>query len=310
MRALLQSTIDFHELAALTPTMKVALVLMLALVPTLVTVALVPQARAPLCVHSRRCFLLACDGRKSKPSGKRNKYAQFSKADAVRDSLRFSKLDQPARSSDKQPVEAAEVPRERNLWLYPDAALVDQRDPSTFGFSEVGYILGAHGVRGELRVVADSSFSEERLLRPGPVWIRKKGRRAPREVRVLSGRRGPGSNAFLLRLKGTGSREAAAALRGAALFVRRELKPELEVDEVLSWQLEGLRVALVQKSQEGEPEGQVEAHVEGEHVGVIVGMVPCEELTGDPNLGNDLLEVALGCREVRLNRDQSGTDQG
>ena len=33
-------------------------------------------------------------------------------------------------------------------------------------------------------------------------------------------------------------------------------------------------------------------------MGVIVGMVPCEELTGDPNLGNDLLEIALGFDDV------------
>jgi hypothetical protein len=32
----------------------------------------------------------------------------------------------------------------------------------------------------------------------------------------------------------------------------------------------------------------------GAHVGTIVGVIPCEELTGRPDLGNDLLEVALG----------------
>lgn len=167
-----------------------------------------------------------------------NKYAEFSKADAVRDSLRFSNVDLPADTDGANvPPPAPPAPRERNKYLYPDAALVDQRDPSTFGFSEVGHILGAHGVRGELRVIADSDFSDERLLTRGPCWIRRRGRRAPREVLLLSGRRGPGTNAFLVRLEGIVGREAAAALRGASLFVRREIQPELRDGEVLSWQV-------------------------------------------------------------------------
>ena len=81
---------------------------------------------------------------------KKNKYAQFSKADEVKKSLRFSNVDTRAEeASSVAPATAAtavEQTRERNKWLYPDEASIDQRDPTTFGFVEIGRVLGAHGV--------------------------------------------------------------------------------------------------------------------------------------------------------------------
>eukprot|EP00965_Chrysotila_dentata_P034347 1143607-Pleurochrysis_carterae.AAC.3 len=134
----------------------------------------------------------------------------------------------------------------------------------------------------------------------------------------------------------------AAELKGATLFVRREVMPALSPDEVLLWQLDGLAVhravrvsapeALADEAPAmgdearaerggGDLEGDTDAegvaeaeaapaaahasawsngaqaapafHV-GEEIGVVVGVVPREELTGSPTLGNDLLEVALG----------------
>ena len=88
------------------------------------------------------------------------------------------------RSQEASP--AAEQPRERNVWLYPDAASVDQRDPTTFGFVEIGRVLGAHGVRGELKVATESDFALERLCKPGPRWLRRPRRRLLRRRRRCS----------------------------------------------------------------------------------------------------------------------------
>ena len=246
-----------------------------------------------------------------------NKYARFSKADDVRRSLRFSNVDGAdsggaggGASTDSCPADSAPgtAGRERSRWEYPDAAHIDQRDPSTFGFAEIGVVLGAHGTRGELKVSSDSDFAHERLCRPGPTWLRRPRRRAPREDRVVRGRKGPGNNVFLVTLKGVANREDAIALRGATLHVRRELRPELGADEVMLWELEGMSVVMAEPApgakvsatpSERTPAAATDAPSAplsfgiGATVGVISGAIPCEELTGSRDLGNDLLVVSL-----------------
>ena len=237
-----------------------------------------------------------------------NKYAKFSKADSVRQNLRFSNIDDaPAKAA---PAAAAAVrARNRSSWEYPDAALVDQRDPSTFGFTEIGVVLGAHGTRGELKVSSDSDFARERLCTPGVTWLRRPRRRAPREVRLTRGRKGPGTNSWLVTLDDVGSREGAHALKGARLFIRRELRPSLAADELMLWELEGLTVARAERASDDARPSETHASaavsddavdddaavrwVAGETVGSIIGVIPREELTGSPTLGNDLIEVAL-----------------
>ena len=226
-----------------------------------------------------------------------NKYAKFSKADEVRRSLRFSNIDDEASvdadvGDGSQAAAQAEQPPQRSRWEYPDAAEVDQRDPATFGFTEIGIVLGAHGTRGEVKVSSDSDFATERLCEPGLTWLRRPKRRAPREVRLVQGRKGPGTNAYLVTLEGVANREDAAALKGSSLFVRRELRPSLEDDELMLWELEGLDVALAERASDGAAEGT--PWEVGAHVGVVTGAIPKVELTGNPDLGNDLLEVALG----------------
>ena len=253
---------------------------------------------------------------------RRNKYAQFSKAEQVRDTLRFSRLDEEVDALAQTAPAHVDMPpsrnRTRNEWTYPDASSIDQRDPTTFGFTEMcaphprcrpvrlsarahpdapprrsGVVIGAHGTRGELRVRTDSDFGEERLCRRGVRWLRRPRRRAPREVRVLGGRRGPGAGVYLVRIADVRSREDALALRGSALFVRRELRPEaLGDDELMLWQLEGMRV-VASVPADVAADGAEDGAAEPATIGTVVGVVPREELSGDVSLGNDLLEVAL-----------------
>ena len=319
------------------------------------------------------CPLVTCalaDIGKSPPARrqKTNKYARFSKADEVRRSLRFSNVDFGDEVAAEQAKPTAEPLREREKWAYPDAAQVDQRDPTTFGFTEIGVVLGAHGTRGELKVLSDSDFAHERLCHAGPTWMRRPRRRAPREERVLRGRKGPGTNVFLVTIESVRSREvstqrslplctpraspfaraailsarahallcapstqAADALKGSTLHVRRELRPELGEDEFMLWELEGLKVYLAlavgkdgvarEEASSASAEGHASApmdgatgsrsadttssvadgalaYVAGAFVGVVSGLIPREELTGSRELGNDLLEITL-CSSVR-----------
>ena len=245
-----------------------------------------------------------------------NKYARFSKADDVRRSLRFSNVHDGGATADGSraaestgdAVGAGTAGQKRSSWEYPDAARIDQRDPSTFGFAEIGVVLGAHGTRGELKVSSDSDFACERLCQPGPTWLRRPRRRAPREDRVLRGRKGPGSNVFLVTLRGVASREEAISLRGATLHVRRELRPELGADEVMLWELEGLSVVMAEAAAGATAADATESSSApsfgvGATVGVICGAIPREELTGSRELGNDLLVVRLLPRAAAADAD-------
>ena len=154
----------------------------------------------------------------------------------------------------------------------------DARDPSTFGFQELGRVVGAHGVRGSLRVDAPSAVDvEAALLAEGLRYLRLASRRTPRPVVVRSCRelkRFGATVRYVVALKGLNEREEAARLAGAVLYRRDEDSEEPVEAYEPSTKLEGLRV--------------VDEH--GEAVGVVWDVL-------DPNegaaLAAPLLELEL-----------------
>ncbi|REJ79870.1 MAG: 16S rRNA processing protein RimM [Acidobacteria bacterium] len=98
---------------------------------------------------------------------------------------------------------------------------------------EVGRVLGAHGVRGE---VAVESFSdtEARFARGGELWC------AGERLAIEQVRRHRGT--LLLTLAGVTDRDAASALRGRRLEVPRQAVPEAPEGEFYFFELEGCRV--------------------------------------------------------------------
>ena len=154
----------------------------------------------------------------------------------------------------------------------------DARDPSTFGFQELGKVVGAHGVRGSLRVDAPSAVDVEMALAAaGLRYLRLASRRTPRPVVVRSCRelkRFGATVRYVVALKGLNEREEAARLAGAVLYRRDEDSEEPVEAYEPSTKLEGLRV--------------VDEH--GEAVGVVWDVL-------DPNegaaLAAPLLELEL-----------------
>ena len=155
----------------------------------------------------------------------------------------------------------------------------DARDPSTFGFQELGKVVGAHGVRGSLRVDAPSAVDVEMALAAaGLRYLRLASRRTPRPVVVRSCRelkRFGATVRYVVALKGLNEREEAARLAGAVLYRRDEDDADESVELYEpSTKLEGLRV--------------VDEH--GEAVGVVWDVL-------DPNegaaLAAPLLELEL-----------------
>lgn len=103
---------------------------------------------------------------------------------------------------------------------------------------QIGKVLGAHGLHGELKVASLSDIPG-RFGSLEEVVVRTAGAAVP--LRVLAAREtAPGT--WLIRLEEVADRTAAEALRGAALMVREVDSPPLPPDVYYVHQLIGLRV--------------------------------------------------------------------
>lgn len=130
----------------------------------------------------------------------------------------------------KARAEAARTARQeaqkgRNKKSFPDNAKIDPYDPTTFGFTYLGAVLGAHGLGGELKVRVLSDFGAERFRKGAKLHLKEPQRRFPKEFRVIGGRPaggGPSNSAWLVKLSGVRTREEAAKLQGNTLFVWRD----------------------------------------------------------------------------------------
>jgi len=95
---------------------------------------------------------------------------------------------------------------------------------------DVGYVAGAHGVRGGVRIKLHDPDSV--ALRPGTaIELRRDGesigRHEVRDASVVPGK--PGM--VRATLQGVGNRDAADALRGCTISIDRNELPDLEDDE-------------------------------------------------------------------------------
>lgn len=84
---------------------------------------------------------------------------------------------------------------------------------------ELGYVSRAHGIRGEVAVKPFDPASET-LLDVPTIILRRRGSEVEETVRIASVR--PASKEYLLTFAAVKSREAAEALVGATVLVRRE----------------------------------------------------------------------------------------
>jgi 16S rRNA processing protein RimM len=115
----------------------------------------------------------------------------------------------------------------------------------------VAEVSRPHGIRGELRLSVYNLGSDLLLRRP-PVVLRMKDG-AERDATITGAR--AVNKGVLVTLAGVDSRDAAEALRGAEVRVRRDLFPNPEEEEFYACDLEGARAVLPS----GEEVGRVTA---------------------------------------------------
>lgn len=99
----------------------------------------------------------------------------------------------------------------------------------------VGVIVGAHGIRGAVRIRTFTA-EPEGIAEYGPLFDESGARRF--EIEVL----GTATGTVTARIEGVEDRNRAEALRGVKLFVPREALPETEEEEYYHSDLIGLPV--------------------------------------------------------------------
>ena len=136
------------------------------------------------------------------------------------------------------------------------------------GWLEIGKIVAAQGLDGEVRIYPNYDFTE-RFLQPGKRWLLRPGETEPQPIELVGGRYIEGKNIYVVEIAGVESRNQAEDLRDCLLMVQDSDRPALGEDEYHVLDLLGLEV-FMQES--------------GELVGTVVDVI---------SAGNDLLEVQL-----------------
>ena len=237
---------------------------------------------------------------KSKKRKNRNKKQQqeITSLEAI-DELLASDGDGSITDKESEENMTIEEKRERNKRSFPDTQTIDPYDPTTYGYIELGTIIGAHGVHGWMKLTATTDFGEHRLCEPGTRHIKPANRRSPREVELVEGRPIRTETAttgtdtkpmYLIRLANVEDREEALKMRGYVLYSLTEEKVDeyLEEDEYIVSDLVGLNVFLDESCSD-----QSTGSFEDLFVGYIRGVVLGSEMCAVPGLGQDLLEIAL-----------------
>jgi 16S rRNA processing protein RimM len=133
---------------------------------------------------------------------------------------------------------------------------------------EIGTVVGAQGLKGELRIYPSSDFPE-RFEKPGRRWLQNPNTQEIEQVELVSGRNIPGKNLYVITIEDIEDRSKVEALKGYKLLVKKSDRLPLEEDEYHVSDLVGLEVY--------DRETQ-------ENIGVVIEIY---------SAGNDLLEVKL-----------------
>lgn len=151
-------------------------------------------------------------------------------------------------------------------------------------FIEIGTIVAAQGLKGEVRVKSNSDFPE-RFEEAGERWLQSGKYNQPQSIELISGYSIPGKDIYVLELEGIENRTQAEMLRGSKLLVKKSDRPYLEDDEYHVSDLINLEVFN---------------QLNGENIGIVIDVFIA---------GNDLLEVRLHKQPELVKDNQQEIDR-
>lgn len=131
---------------------------------------------------------------------------------------------------------------------------------------DIGQIVGAQGLNGEVKIYPDSDFAE-RFEQPGRRWLRFPHLANLKEIQLVKGRFVSRKGIYIVSFAGIHNREQAETLIGASLCVCSGDRPTLATGEYYLPDLIGLTVI---------------DHNTQIKIGMVVGIA---------SAGNDLLEI-------------------
>ncbi|CAL4894877.1 unnamed protein product [Urochloa decumbens] len=151
---------------------------------------------------------------------------------------------------------------------------------------EVGYVSGAHGVRGDVLVTPRTDFPELRFATPGTRWLRARaaGKQQVREFELVRGRAHTGKKCWIVSFDGIHNLDEARQIVGSAILVKAEDRPEIEDDEFYSLDLVGMRVIVKETGKLVGTVGQVFNFGGGDLLQVMIGSA--EGTAVDPDSEN------------------------
>jgi 16S rRNA processing protein RimM len=109
------------------------------------------------------------------------------------------------------------------------------------GWMEIGSIVGAQGIKGEVKVYPNSDFPE-RFEQAGERWLWGSQDLEPRSIQLKKGYEIPGRGLYVVQLEGIYNRSQAENLRGQMLLLPATDRPKLSTGEYHSQDLIGLTV--------------------------------------------------------------------
>jgi 16S rRNA processing protein RimM len=109
------------------------------------------------------------------------------------------------------------------------------------GWMEIGSIVGAQGIKGEVKVYPNSDFPE-RFEQPGERWLWGSQDTEPRSIQLEKGFEIPGRGLYVVQLTGIKDRTQAENLRGTMLLLPISDRPKLATGEYHSQDLIDLPV--------------------------------------------------------------------
>ena len=268
----------------------------------------------------------------AKKKKKKNKYASFSKVDKLQQDpfeamveeskQKLNEIEQNKSNKkskkEQQQQQAQQKSRPVQQIIYPNINEINPYDPSTFGYVEIGTILGSHGVHGYIKVKGCTDYPQRLTTSGNLLHIKSKNKRAPRPITITNGKQigSTTDESYLIQIQGIYNRTSADLLKGSTLYYATQQDEILNNsrnnkndddnddaqnanivqdlnDEFLVSDLVTLNVYLLEEEEDQEQE---------DHplVGVVKGIVLAEEMCSIPGIGHDMLEV-----EIKQSQSQS-----
>nr|CAB3460710.1 unnamed protein product [Digitaria exilis] len=165
---------------------------------------------------------------------------------ALLSSLSDARQQQEGEEEEEEEKEEFYEEEEDEQQEYDDEEEEREYDDEDEELVEVGYVSGAHGVRGDVLVTPRTDFPELRFATPGTRWLRARaaGKQQVREFELVRGRAHTGKKCWIVSFDGIHNLDEARQIVGSAILVRTGDRPEIEDDEFYSLDLVGMRVIV------------------------------------------------------------------